>query len=457
MVHRPRGSKTYAGVHQLESTVAMQAQIIAMAKDIKQLTLAQVQTQLHVGCDICGMGHPTHECQATAEEVNAVGNFNRGNYQGGNNFNAMGQRHPGFSWSSPNGSLNSWQQSNLRPQGQGLLGFQNQQRQQYQSPQQNQSNMEDLMKAFINKTGEIFETQGIAIRNLERQMGQIANLLCERAPGTLPSDTEKNPKKTIKATETLSEEKNEEQKSQNSGVQQEIEESRHMPALPFPQKMKREKLDKCFGRFLEMLKQLYMNIPFTEVLTQMPAYAKFLKEIPSSKRKLEETTMVKLNAHCSASINLMPLSVFKKLEGELGVIKSIPVSLQLADHTTILPEGIIKDILVRVDKFVFPVDFIVVDMEVNKELMLRVGTEKLVLQIKRMMKYPCDEVSAYSCFKLDIIGKLAEKYKSDKLVGDTLERCITQSVIVDDEDPEVKKEAEALETEEKMVDEEKIK
>ncbi|XP_070046865.1 uncharacterized protein [Nicotiana tomentosiformis] len=252
-----------------------------------------------------------------------------------------------------------------------------------------------------------------------------------------------------------------------------------MPALSFPQKMKREKLDKCLGRFLEMLKQLYVNIPVTEVLTQMPAYAKFLKKILSSKRKLEEITVVKLNAHC-ASINLMPLSVFMKLEGELGVIKLIPVSLQLVDQTTILPEGIIEDILVRVDKFVFPVDFIVVDMEVNKEvplilgrpflytgraildiyegqLLLRVGTEKVVFQMKRMMKYPSDEVSAYSCFKLDIIGELAEKYKSDKLVEDTLEKCITQSGTVDDEDPEVKKEDEALETEEQVVDEEEIK
>nr|XP_009762769.1 PREDICTED: uncharacterized protein LOC104214755 [Nicotiana sylvestris]XP_016499970.1 PREDICTED: uncharacterized protein LOC107818457 [Nicotiana tabacum] len=110
-------------------------------------------------------------------------------------------------------------------------------------------------------------------------------------------------------------------------------------------------------------KKLYVNIPFMEVLTQMPAYAKFLKEILSSKRKLEEMKVVKLNAHCSAilqnkipkkcgdpgsftipyslgsknlcdsgaSINLMPLSVFKKLEGELGVIKSVPVFLQLKD------------------------------------------------------------------------------------------------------------------------------
>ncbi|XP_070045581.1 uncharacterized protein [Nicotiana tomentosiformis] len=244
--------------------------------------------------------------------------------------------------------------------------------------------------------------------------------------------------------------------------------------------MKREKLDKYFGRFPEMLRQLYVNIPFTEVLTQMPVYAKFLKEILSSKRKLEETIVVKVNSHCSAIlqnkipqkcgdlgrftipcslgseifdkalcdsgafINLMPLSLFRKLEGELGVIKSIPVSLQLADQTTILSEEIIEDVLVRVDKFFFPVYFIVVDMEVNKEvpvilgrpflctdraildiyegqLMLRVGNKKVVFQIKRMMKYPSDEGEVYY-----------------------------QSSTVEDEDPEIKKEEEALETEDQV-------
>ncbi|KAK4731293.1 hypothetical protein R3W88_024281 [Solanum pinnatisectum] len=70
---------------------------------------------------------------------------------------------------------------------------------------------------------------------------------------------------------------------------------------------KQEKLDKYFGKFLEMQKELHVNIPFTEVITQMPGYAKFLKEILSNKRKLEETSVVKLNAHCSAILkNKLP-------------------------------------------------------------------------------------------------------------------------------------------------------
>lgn len=61
-----------------------------MDKDIKQFTLAHVLSQPQSGCDIYGIGHPTHECQTstTEEEVNAMGNFSRGNYQGGNNFNS---------------------------------------------------------------------------------------------------------------------------------------------------------------------------------------------------------------------------------------------------------------------------------------------------------------------------------------------------------------------------------
>ncbi|XP_019255161.1 PREDICTED: uncharacterized protein LOC109233751 [Nicotiana attenuata] len=300
-------------------------------------------------------------------------------------------------------------------------------------------------------------------------MGQIANLLSERAPRTLPSDTEKNPKETIKVvslrsgktltdpvvkarlevvnkqTETPTEKKNEEQKGQSSEVQKKIEESRHMPALSFPQKMKREKLEKCFGRFLEILKKLYVNIPFIEVLIQMPAYAKFLKEILSSKRKLGGggAIVVKLNAYCSAILqNKIPQKC-----GDPGSF-TIPCSLgsERFDKTLCDSGAFIN--LMPLSIFRNLEDFIVVDIEVNKEvpliigrpflctgraildiyegqIMLRVGNKKVVFQMKRIMKYPSDEASAYSFFKLDVVGELAEKYKFDKLVGDTLERYIT--------------------------------
>ncbi|XP_075086192.1 uncharacterized protein LOC142168916 [Nicotiana tabacum] len=69
----------------------------------------------------------------------------------------------------------------------------------------------------------------------------------------------------------------------------------------------------------------------------------------------------------------MPLSIYRKLENELGEIRSAPISLQLEDQTTIIFEEIVEDVLVRVHKFVFPVDFIVVKMEENKEVPLILG------------------------------------------------------------------------------------
>ena len=58
-----------------------------------------------------------------------------------------------------------------------------------------------------------------------------------------------------------------------------------------------------------------------------------------------------------ASINLMPLSVARILS--LGEITPTTVTLQMADRTMTKPEGVIEDILVKVGKFVFPVDFII--------------------------------------------------------------------------------------------------
>ena len=72
-----------------------------------------------------------------------------------------------------------------------------------------------------------------------------------------------------------------------------------------------------------------------------------------------------------ANINLMPLSIFKRLG--LGEARPTTVTLQLADRTLKHPRGVIEDVLVKVDKFIFPVDFIVLDMEEDKEIPIILG------------------------------------------------------------------------------------
>ena len=179
------------------------------------------------------------------------------------------------------------------------------------------------------------------------------------------------------------------------------------PSVPFPQRLQKEKLEEQFSKFLNMFKKIGINIPFLEALTQMPYYAKFMKDVLRKKRKFAEEGIVSLNATCSAviqksipekrqdpgsftipcmignadmgkalcdfraSIKLMPLSVAKRLS--LGELTPIAMTLQMADRTLAHPKGILEDVLVKVGKFVFPVDFVVINIEEDKQVPLLLG------------------------------------------------------------------------------------
>ena len=54
-----------------------------------------------------------------------------------------------------------------------------------------------------------------------------------------------------------------------------------MPAIPFPQRLQKAKMEKMFSRFLDAFKKIKINLPFVEELTQMPNYAKFFKDVLS--------------------------------------------------------------------------------------------------------------------------------------------------------------------------------
>ncbi|XP_076916050.1 uncharacterized protein LOC143575617 [Bidens hawaiensis] len=158
-----------------------------------------------------------------------------------------------------------------------------------------------------------------------------------------------------------------------------------------------------YGHFLYMFKQLKINLLFVEALQHMSKYAKFLKDL-LNKKKMEGLSTVCLNEGCSAvvqnklsekladpghvtipclfgsstesyaladlgvSINLMPYSLYKKLD--LGEPIPMRMSLSLADRSVKYPWGIVENILVKVDKFVFPVDFVILDMEADDQVPL---------------------------------------------------------------------------------------
>ena len=69
----------------------------------------------------------------------------------------------------------------------------------------------------------------------------------------------------------------------------------YKPHIPFPGRLAKPKNVGQFKKFVELLKQLNITILFTEDITQMPSYAKFLKEILSNKKKLEDNETVTLD------------------------------------------------------------------------------------------------------------------------------------------------------------------
>ena len=171
---------------------------------------------------------------------------------------------------------------------------------------------------FLRNEGEL-RNQKASLQTIENQVGQIAKLLSERPTGGLPSNTEKNPNAQIKAITLRSgkttiptpmvelkekDEAKEERKKEEEG------EGEKKKMVPYPGRLVKEKMDEQFSKFLELIKQLHVNLPFIDILTKMPKYAKFLKDILCNKKKLEEISMVTLNKQCSVIIlNNIPLKL----------------------------------------------------------------------------------------------------------------------------------------------------
>ena len=74
--------------------------------------------------------------------------------------------------------------------------------------------------------------------------------------------------------------------------------------------------------------------------------------------------MGKALCNSEANISLMPLSIVKRLS--LGELTPTTMTLQMVDISLAQPEGILEDVLIKVGKFIFPVDFVVIDIEVDK-------------------------------------------------------------------------------------------
>nr|GFA27591.1 reverse transcriptase domain-containing protein [Tanacetum cinerariifolium] len=181
--------------------------------------------------------------------------------------------------------------------------------------------------------------------------------------------------------------------------------------LSYPSRLAKEKIhekdDILAAKFMDIFRDLHFELSFADALVHMPKFAPMFKKLLNNKNQLIELTNTPLNENCStvvlkklpgklgdpgrflipgdfsefdnclaladlgASINLMPLSIWKKLK--LPMLNDTKIVLKLVDRTISKPTGVAENIFVKVGKFYFPADFVVLDFIADPRVPLILG------------------------------------------------------------------------------------
>ena len=223
--------------------------------------------------------------------------------------------------------------------------------------------------------------------------------------------------------------------------------NKYKPLVPYPQALNRPKAknSKTDDNLLHAFKKVTITIPLIDAIKHIPSYAKFLKGIctphrnPKRIQLSEMVSSIMMNAlpikqrdpgapmimseiggmsfarsllDTKASINILPEAVFDL--HHVGELQPFLVEFCLADGSSRKPHGLVEDVIVRIEDCYFPIDFLVVDMKMTKELsqapiilgwpfletakavtdwdkgevILKVGEHTVKVDIKNLMKYP---------------------------------------------------------------------
>ncbi|PHT36653.1 RING-H2 finger protein ATL46 [Capsicum baccatum] len=250
--------------------------------------------------------------------------------------------------------------------------------------------------AITTRSGKVLETSAKGKKVIDEVADMNDNAKGEDAAATTPAV--KDATSITVQPEKVERRKQEEKKT--------VERILPYPPPPFPQRLKKVADDTKFSKFMTMLKQLTINVPLVEAHEQMPGYAKFMKDLLTKKQAASYDLADNVH-HCSAiatrslvqkkadpgaftipctigsldfskalcdlgaSINLMPLSIYKKLG--LGDPTPTNMRLVMADRSVKRPVGILNDVLVKVSSFIFPADFVILDCKGDSEVPIILG------------------------------------------------------------------------------------
>ncbi|KAM2523466.1 hypothetical protein PS1_030284 [Malus domestica] len=473
-------------------------------------------------CGVCSIqGHASEKCPQlienggweSAHAIGFQGQNQPRNDPYSNTYNPGWRDHPNFKWREPQ-----------QPQNQG--GFRQQPPRFFPktySPPQNQAQSgpsasgtsldNDALLKILTKLSNGQEDQAKAMQNqdkrvdqLEKQIGQIAEFVGKfRDPGQLPSSTIPNPKGGFESAKAILLRSGKEigagstpsQTGPKSDVNVQIEEEESsMPTAKVVPHLCRKLLvpqicpihptrkEEAEKDILETFRKVQVNIHLLDAIKQVPRYAKFLKELCTTRKRMSTKEVVKVGENVSAilqrklppkckdpgsftipcvigntrfesamldlgaSINVMPYSIYASMN--LGALKNDGVIIQLADRSNAYPKGVLEDVLVQVNHLVFPADFYVLEMDESDHapslpillgrpfmktartkidvysgtLSMEFDGEVVNFNLSDSIKYPCED---HSCFSIDIVDSLAQGYLED-LNEDVLEKVITQGV-----------------------------
>ncbi|XP_027362545.1 uncharacterized protein LOC113870144 [Abrus precatorius] len=342
----------------------------------------------------------------------------------------------------------------------------------------------DLVKQMATSSVQFQQRTEASIQNLQTHIGQLAttvNELKSQGFGNLPSQSVSNPRNVSAITLRSGKQLEVPNAATEKSTSVEIDAAEEQPEssnkrnsshsepnipLPFPNRVTQNKkiaeveMDK---EIMETFRKVEVNIPLLEGIKQIPKYAKFLKDLCTHRRRLKGNEKVSMGRNVSAIIqpsippkckdpgtftipciigseqfnqamldlgaliNVMPKSVYQSLH--IGKLKPTEVVIQLANQSTAHPEGVLEDVLVRVNDLIFLAEFYVLNIEddVNQPtlilgrpflktaktkidvhsgtLSMEFGDNKVHFKLHDAMRYPLEE---HSVFHLDIIDTLVD-------------------------------------------------
>ncbi|GKA20069.1 DNA-directed DNA polymerase [Tanacetum coccineum] len=346
---KSRSTKTSDGL------ATFQAQLNSLGREIKKVNEKVYVAQ--VGCELCKGPHYTKDCPLKEE----VKTLEEAYYtQFGTPFQPEGQYRatgPGFSQRN-NG--NSSYPTRRETMEESLSKFMT------ESAKRHEENS-NIIKEIRASTDAAIRNQGASIKTLELQIEQMSKVLQERGFGSLPSSTKINPKDQVKSISTAT---------------TDLSKIRRMETSPYVVSEAHE---------VKILDAHDRNLPQKEKDPGSFTLPCFINNICFDKALVD----------LGASVSIMPFSTYTNLD--LGVLSHTRLTIELTDRTIKQPRGIAENVLVRIGKFVFPIDFIILDIPKDddvplilerpflstahvkidvfkRKVTLRVGEEKLVFK-----------------------------------------------------------------------------